>query len=387
MEFHYISPSVLPSRSANSVHVVRQCEGLVKSGVDLTLYAKRSVADKSLLNDTLLDAYGVDLSVCNLVTYYSHFSLAENLCIASIAATKLVKRTWPLAVMSRNLYASYILGVLRRRPLLFETHYLEQGRRKQLQKAIMTCPWVTTVVISEQLDLFLSKHHGVKPSNVLVLHDAAPDGIQPVSSGERRAELERLVVSVGGNWQAVCGYFGHLYPGRGIEIIESMAAARPNVLFIVFGGNQSDVNARIESNSYNNLRFLGHVPHEFAQSAMRVMDVLLMPYQDVVSLGVKGVDTARWMSPMKMFEYLASGVPVISSDLLVLREVLKDGENALLVPASDSAAWVNALDKLIKNSELSERIGGRGHEDYRNYYTWSKRATSILKAMSELNKM
>ena len=74
-----------------------------------------------------------------------------------------------------------------------------------------------------------------------------------------------------------------------------------------------------------------------------------MPYQAKVSIGVKGHDTGRWMSPMKMFEYMAAGVPVISSDLAVLREILINEKNALLVsppiPLNGAKHWIFSLMK------------------------------------------
>ena len=52
---------------------------------------------------------------------------------------------------------------------------------------------------------------------------------------------------------------------------------------------------------------------------MLAVDILIMPYQKNVAIGAKGHDTARWMSPMKMFEYMASGNPIISSNLAALK--------------------------------------------------------------------
>ena len=108
------------------------------------------------------------------------------------------------------------------------------------------------------------------------------------------------------------------------------------------------------------------------------MDILLMPYQEKVSIGVKGHDTAQWMSPMKMFEYMATGLPIISSDLPSLREVLQNKKNALLVSPSDPRAWCDALDCLSLDSELACRIGKKAYQDYKDKYTWGARARKII---------
>lgn len=378
IRFHYISPSVLPSRTANSVHVAFQCEALVHAGAHVTLYAKRSVAADAALPAAMRAAYGVDVTGMRLVSFYSASSRADTLRIAAVAVNDLRRGSRPDAILSRNLYAAFYLAVVERRPLIFETHQLEIGVRKFMQRAIMTRPWVRTVVISDRLASCLVEHHGVVPAHILVLHDAAPEGMTPLPVAQRRGTLQQITDVGDRQWEAVAGYFGHLYPGRGIEIIESIARDRPNILFLVFGGNQGDVAARCANNSFPNLRYLGHVPHPVARIAMCAVDVLLMPYQESVSIGVRGHDTARWMSPMKMFEYLASGVPLISSDLPALREVLTDGVNSVLVSAADTIAWTAALDRIIADPVWAQAIAVRGHKDYLTKHTWKRRAERLL---------
>lgn len=384
MRFHYISPSTLPSRAANSVHVVWQCDALCRSGAEVTLYAKRTLPEAPQLEAELRSVYGVDHPALHLDTIYSNSRYGNSLRIANHAVRAIRRAGRNDAILSRNLYAAFLLAVLHRIPLLFETHQLETGFRKWMQRAIIRCPWVTTIVISEHLAKYLAEHHGMEPHRTLVLHDAAPAGISPVPTAERRATLCALVPEAQGTWKQVCGYFGHLYPGRGIEIVEAIAAARKDCLFLVYGGTETDIAVRRASNRQANLAFMGHVPHPVARDLMRMVDILLMPYQESVSIGVTGHDTARWMSPMKMFEYLGAGVPIISSDLPVLREVLLDGENCLLARPSDIDSWLAALDRIAGNPELAARIGSNAHDLYQRQHTWTRRAEKIIDAACEL---
>ena len=384
MRFHYIAPSTLPSRAANSVHVVWQCDGLARVGAEVTLYAKRAMPEGQQLETELRRVYGVAHPALHLDTVYSNSRRGDSLRIAYHAVPKIRRDGRGDAILSRNLYATFSLAVLHRVPLLFETHQLETGIRKWMQLAIMRCPWVTTIVISEHLAKHLAEHHGTEPHRTLVLHDAAPAGISPVAATERRDKLCALVPEAKGVWKQVCGYFGHLYPGRGIEIVQTMAAARKDCLFLVYGGTETDIAVRRASNRQANLTFMGHVPHPVARDLMRMVDILLMPYQESVSIGVAGHDTARWMSPMKMFEYLGTGVPIISSDLPVLREVLLDGENCLLAHPSDIDSWLAALDRIAGNPELAARIGSNAHDQYVRQHTWTRRAEKIIEAACEL---
>ena len=378
MKFHYISPSVFPSRSANAVHVVMQCDALARSGADMTIYAKRAFVEKKELSSLIKQQYGVDFSEIRLCTFWGKAKRGDNIRIALHAVSDLIANPWPDAILSRNLYAAYLIANVLRKPLIFETHQLESGFRKYLQRAVMTCRRVSTIAISKKLVECLTEHHGSQPYHAIVLHDAAPDGINPIPIGNRRPILETLIPEVAGNWSGICGYFGHLYDGRGIEVIEAMATARPSVLFLVFGGNDSEIETKRLNNLQSNLLFCGHVEHGVALKIMGTVDILLMPYQKKVSIGTAGHDTARWMSPMKMFEYMSSSVPIISSDLPVLREILINGNNALLVPPDNVDSWVEALDNLLGNPEFSASIGCNAYSAYKLNYTWLKRAKSIM---------
>ncbi len=382
---HYISPSLLPSRSANSVHVMHQCNGLAQAGARITLYAKRARPDSFELTSDLQKNYGVDTRNWHLVTFHSEISQADTLRIALMAVRPILRAPRCEIVLSRNLHAAWLLSTARR-PMLFETHQLENGIRKSMQRWIMTRPWVRTIAISDCLVDCLEEHHSIRLHNPLVLHDAAPAGIVRLLPKFRREELAQLLnipIKDLACWSGVCGYFGQLYSGRGIEIIEAMAIARPTCLFLVFGGNDGDVIAR-QINAPQNLKFMGHVSHQFAQSLQRAVDILLMPYQRNVSIGITGHDTARWMSPMKMFEYLAAGVPIISSDLPVLREILINEENCMLVSPVDVSSWTEALDRLIGNTEFAEYIGSNAHLQYQRDHTWKSRAEKIITAALEL---
>jgi len=382
--FHYISPSLLPSRAANAVHVVMQVDALRQAGATVTLHAQRATRREDNLEPALAAAYGTTLPGVRKITGWSRSPRAMNLRIACRALMHLARDPAPASVLSRNLYAAFALGVLGRRRIIFETHQLESGWHRWLQARLLASRHVITVVISQRLVECLAEHHGFRPVRPLVLHDAAPAGVVPVPAAHRRGLLATLAPTAAGPWRQVCGYFGHLYAGRGIEVIEAMAGMRPDMLFLIFGGNEADVTARRAANRQANLHYMGYVPHPTVQAVMRSVDVLLMPYQESVSIGVAGHDTARWMSPMKMFEYMASGIPLISSDLPVLREVLEEGRNALLVPPRDAAAWVAAVDRLATEPGLPARLGAAAHHDYQLHYTWAARARRLLEAAAQL---
>jgi len=82
---------------------------------------------------------------------------------------------------------------------------------------------------------------------------------------------------------------------------------------------------------------------------------------------------------MKLFEYMACGRPILSSDLPVLQEVL-NSENARLLPADDLDAWVAALQELAASPETCLRLSTRARRDVAAY-TWQRRAARILEGI------
>lgn len=380
MKLAYISPSVLPSRSANSVHVVQQCDALGKLGVDVTLFAKRLQRNTDLRAE-VRKAYGVDLEGVALSTVFTPWSRANNLVIAMCALFQIIGGKFD-AILSRNLFASFFLSLVAKCPLIVEVHQIEHGIRGWLQSFACRGKHVQVVVISEMLRRDLMRHVGKRVASIHVLHDAAPDMSAPPTEDERTSFRLELLPDQVEREGFVCGYVGHLYPGRGIEIIEVLARECPDVLFLAVGGNDSDVTARRSKNVAPNLRFLGHVPHPVARRAMSAVDLLLMPYQEQVSIGLAGHDTGRWMSPMKMFEYMASGTPFVASDLPVLREVLRDGENAVLIQSDDLPAWRRGILALRDDPVRRQALAEHAFSEYKAHYTWQGRAKQII-ALSE----
>ena len=93
------------------------------------------------------------------------------------------------------------------------------------------------------------------------------------------------------------------------------------------------------------------------------------------------MDTAKWLSPMKMFEYMSAGVPIVSSDLPVLREVLRDSENCLLVTPNSASSWSGALRRIIDDKSLSSNLGDNAYFQYKSRHTWAGRAEGMLRLL------
>lgn len=201
--------------------------------------------------------------------------------------------------------------------------------------------------------------------DIVVAHDGAEAGARP---GPRAAHGGTIRV----------GYFGHLYPGKGMEMIAELAPMLPDLHFDIHGGTEADLARwRTECASQGNITFHGYIPHARVAARMADCDILIAPYAARVS-HVGGGDIGRWMSPLKLFEYMAAERPVVAADLPVLREVVRDGETALLCPAGDANAFAPALRRLAADPTLRARIGAAGRDLLEAEYTWDRRAARVL---------
>jgi glycosyltransferase involved in cell wall biosynthesis len=385
MKVYYVSPSTVPSRAANSMHVVNMCEALTQLGHHVTLFVRSESINGTVCEKIVREFYGIDTKNIDIVDSQCNTMRGVELRISLRALFRyfqeLITLKMPDIIISRNLYAAVLLGFFLRRKVVYETHAPERGFRKMLQGWLVRSERIPCVVISEALRrIVASLHDESKKGKIYVMHDAARSEQSPMDETERKYYQEKYLgpyLNVS-SYDKIVGYFGQLYPGRGIEIIRGIAAEIPSVTFIVYGGNEKEIKKCRENNKYKNLLFMGYLPPAEVRSAMAMMDMLLMPYQKSVSVGLADVDTAQWMSPMKLFEYMSVAVPIISSDLPVLREILQDRVNCLLVAPDDVTSWIEAVNQLVTSPELAAKIKGRAYEQFRSNYTWYKRASMMI---------
>ena len=373
----YLSPSRIPSRQANSIHVMKMCQAFVQEGHQPILVALRG-ADAG--PDTQVDLqthYGVTEQF-DIVRFRRLRGLrGHDYCLRS--ALYALRGRFDL-VYARDLGPAAVCATMSL-PTIFETHdVIRKGnfRSSYFQKLLRGQGLRRIVVISRALkDHYLTSYpHFLNESNVVV----APDGVDL----ERFAELptsRQAKIDLGLDPDRfTVGYCGHLYAGRGIELILALAERLPDARFAIVGGNDEDVadaTATAGRRGINNATFFGFVPNAHVPRYLAASDVLLMPYQRRVAVTSAGRgDTTRWMSPMKLFEYMAAGRMIVSSDLPVLREVLNE-RNAVFCDPEDVEAWCAAVERAANDVPWRERLARRAAADV-EAYTWRKRVRRIV---------
>ena len=112
------------------------------------------------------------------------------------------------------------------------------------------------------------------------------------------------------------------------------------------------------------VQFTGHVTHAEVSQFENEADIAVVP--------VPVMKQTMWLSPMKLFEYMASGKAVVASAMGQIANVVKDNENGLLVPAGDADAMASAINKLISDPELRLRLGQRARETAVKNHSWEQ---------------
>ncbi|MQC26803.1 MAG: glycosyltransferase [Chloroflexi bacterium] len=369
MKLALVAPAPIPAQTANSIQGMKMAQAIVRLGHDLRVYAPGTASQLSW--PQLAEHYGLsekfEIQWLPSLNFLRRYDYAWRAIRAASA--------WGADVIYTRLPQAAALGARRGIPTIFEVHDLPSGRLgpRLLQQFLRGPGARRLVVITQALADALAARFPLPENAGFVL--IAPDAVDI----ERYAELpkaEGARKELGLAQQFTVGYSGHLYPGRGIELILDVAQQLPEVQFLLIGGNPDDV-ARVQNQAAGlaNLHLTGFVTNASLPRYQAACDVLLMPYQEQVAAS-SGGNIAGFLSPMKMFEYLASGRPVLTSDLPVLREVLNN-ENALILPMADAPAWARAIQELQGNSKKRDALS-RAARQTAARHTWTARAERIL---------
>jgi glycosyltransferase involved in cell wall biosynthesis len=147
------------------------------------------------------------------------------------------------------------------------------------------------------------------------------------------------------------------------------ASDRIDATVYIVGGYQDDVERiREVADGMDNVVITGFVEPTAVPTYQIAADILVAPYTS---------QARDSLSPLKLFEYMAAGRPIVASDLDVLREVLTDGDNSLLMPPENPTALAARVEEIFKNNELYNSLATRTKECGLQY-TWERRAEEIL---------
>lgn len=360
--------STIPSDTANSIQVMKACHALVQLGHKLTLLVPGSPKSE----------------IANLK---SHYGLQTEFPIEWLTSSSRRRFTWDSVRRARKLKADILytwfpqsaaFGLLHRMPTVFEIHIQPTGFWGPLwHQTFAKLPGRKRLAsITQALVDVLDRdfHIRLNAQNVVI----APNGVElerfvslpdPVTARQKLGLREAPTV--------MCT--GHLYAGRGAELFIALARAIPDAHFVWVGGRPEDAEVwrqRVDANHIYNVTFVGFIPNGSLPLYQAAADILLMPYSSSIMGSSGTADSAGVASPMKMFEYMATGRAIASSYLPVIREVLNE-TNAVFCKPDDIPSWKFALERLLGDEDIRNQLGRQARQDAQGY-TWLARAQRIL---------
>ena len=226
------------------------------------------------------------------------------------------------------------------------------------------------VTITAGLAEELSAHFGTRPL-VAVIPDGyrAPDGATAAAA-------------VAPSNAPVVAYAGHLYPWKGVDVLLEALARLPHVHGLIVGGHAAEPDLPRTKALASRLglderiTFTGLVKPAEVHGYLRRADVLALP-------NPASVLSSRYTSPLKLFEYLAAGRPIVASDLPSIREVLHDGDDSLLVPPGDPDRLAAAIQRVLGDAALADRLA-KAAQALAPEYGWDRRAERLEAHFAEV---
>ncbi|MCC7509409.1 MAG: glycosyltransferase family 4 protein [Planctomycetes bacterium] len=176
-------------------------------------------------------------------------------------------------------------------------------------------------------------------------------------------------------------YAGQLYAWKGVPTLLEAMTHLPNARLAVVGGNKEEEVAHARSLAASHgvadrVQFLGHVPHAEVQPHLQAARCAVIPLgHDLLA--------RRFTSPIKVFEYMAAGVPIVAADLPTIREVLRDGENALLYPPTDARALAAQVQRVLSDDTLADKLRSTALREL-HAFSWDERARRIMEFAARL---
>ena len=382
MRLIYFADIRLPLERANGIQTMETCHALAERGHDVWLIAR---PDTHTPQRDPYAYYGLSRHP-RFVTELAPVKgpqFARRIGYLAFALGRAIGRDKPDVLFTRDLGVAALLARLPRGlrpPFVYESHGYAPEVAAELPRLIATAREPSRAKLKR-----------LEAREALVWREA--EGYVTIT----RALADRLLGALGSrdnlavvpdgvrldaqrSWtppppQPLVGYAGHLYAWKGVDVLLEAIARVPGVRGLIVGGQEAEPDlARVRSRAHDlgimdRVEFTGLVTPGAVPGFLARAQMLVLP-------NLPSTTSSHFTSPLKLFEYMAAGRPIIASNLPALREVLRDGENALLVEAGDAGALAGAIQTLAANPERGARLG-RAAFDEAQAFSWDRRAALL----------
>mgnify|MGYP001207290527 CR=1 FL=1 len=355
----YIADFSLPNMSAYALHVLKMCDAFseLKYSVKLFLpYKEKTYNLNQIKKDFLLK------KKFKIISFFNEKKILFFLrrIFFTFKIVNYLKKENVSKIYSRSIVPAVILSFLNYNVIL-ELHTEMSGFTKfffKLTNFLFFRKNLKIVVINKKLIDLLK----IRKIDYLVLDDAV--------------DTRDFKINKKNHFKNTCFYSGSFVQGKGVEIIKKLANKLPKFKFHLYGNIKTYDNYKSDTLP-KNMVFKGFISYNELTKKIKKYKILLMPYQKKIGVLMRDTNVEDYFSPLKMFDYMASGKTIIASDLKVYKHILKNGINSILINPDKIDLWVKSIKKTSKSSKLNY-LGKNAIRDVHNY-SWNLRVRKIKK--------
>jgi len=369
---YFVLHSRYPAEKAASLFAAKSCEAFAEAGERVVLLVPRrfgrAEGDPYAYYGVKKNFTTVYLPVLDLfpVPVLKALAFYVSFCTFSLSVlVYLLVRTKRTDLIYTNESLTLMLASLVCRNTLYEMHDFPERKRWFYRMLLARTRWLL-ITNSWKVQRVRELFPGIAAH--LILEQNAVDFAEFLLINKREART-KLGLPAEGN---IVVYTGHLYAWKGVDTLAQVAGRLSAGTLVYFVGG-TDADLKRFGDAYKNvstIRLVGHRPHAEVPYWQAAADVLVLPNTG------KETIAKYYTSPMKLFEYMASGRPIVASDLPSIRELLNE-HNALLVPPDDADALAEGIRRVLMNVREGDTLAARARADVETH-TWEVRAKRIL---------
>lgn len=373
----YIANARLPTEKAHGVQVTKMCEAFADCDVKVTLVIPRRVQPRGhSYNQSIYSYYRVkknfrvkripclDLLFLEPLLPFQT-SLPYHLQNISFSISALFfALTMNKAFYTRDKLVALLLCLIRKH-VIYEAH--DSTRGNSLDRILANNA-------SHIITICKSIHNSWKRLTPNVIY--APDGVASEFFTKVATPQARRRFKLPTNKHIVV-YTGNFYPWKGVDTVIQAAKLLPRVHFYLVGGSQPDENIQPlidKTTGQQNIHIMGHQPYQSMPVWLKAADVLVLP--NSAKYAKSKTDT----SPLKLFEYLASGTPVVASQVPAIEEIVTHNQVTFFTP-DDHQSLSHTVQHVLKHQHTIKRRSTHAQKLARQH-TWAKRARTIIASIN-----
>jgi len=389
----YIKNDYYPNNRASVIQVMNTIYALALDGVSVHGFFKRKGNERA---QDVLEYYGLahhdnlDIKLLYVPCFLSkniagdiYFTLSAIIFLFWRVGKKKADIVYCTGVSRYLSFISPIKKMINLK-IVSEMHQacLEQKTFKLIKKMYDNKVFDGIVAISHVLKKEFVKR-GIKSSYIEVAHS----GVNPsIKQSDARLDLINELGLPFSENEKIIIYAGHLYPSKGVDtLIKAFSRLKkiiPGARLIVLGGEDArdltrckDLAAALGMDSY--IYFSGPVEPTKVKKYLYVSDIGVLPTPN------NDKDFWEYSSPLKLSEYMESGLAVVASNLECVSEKIKDGWNGILFTPSDVTDLSDKMCYILNNNDVRDKIRLNGMESAKAFY-FKKRAETIRNFLNDI---